>query len=70
MDNGLLLCPHHDKLFDAGFITFADDGKIMISNQIDMANQIKLNVVSDMHIEVTDRMVEFLQYHRNNKFKA
>ena len=69
VDNGLLLCPHHDKLFDAGYISFDDDGKIMISEQLDVANQIKLNVISDMHINITDRMPDFLKYHRENKFK-
>ena len=31
-DNGFILCPNHDKAFDGGYITFADDGKIVISN--------------------------------------
>ena len=28
VDNGFLLCPNHDRLFDKGLITFSDDGKI------------------------------------------
>lgn len=68
-ENGLLLCPHHDKLFDAGYISFDDEGKILISSQLDMANRIKLNVVSDMHIRITNRMIEFIKYHRKNRFK-
>ena len=69
VDNGLLLCPYHDKLFDAGFISFSDDGMIMISNQIDVENRKKLKIESDMHIEVTGRMSDFLNYHRNKIFK-
>lgn len=68
-ENGLLLCLHHDKLFDAGYISFDDEGKILISSQLDMANRIKLNVVSDMHIRITNRMIEFIKYHRKNRFK-
>lgn len=32
--NGLLLAPHYDKLFDKGFISFADDGKLILSNKL------------------------------------
>lgn len=32
-NNGLLLCPNHDKLFDLGFISFDNNGKILISNK-------------------------------------
>jgi predicted restriction endonuclease len=28
VDNGFLMCPNHDKIFDKGYITFDDDGKI------------------------------------------
>ena len=31
LDNGLLLCPNHDKVFDQGFISFDDKGEILIS---------------------------------------
>ena len=29
--NGLLMCPNHDKLFDRGYISFDDTGRILIS---------------------------------------
>lgn len=29
--NGLMLAPHIDRLFDRGFISFADDGAILVS---------------------------------------
>ncbi len=34
LENGLLLCAGHDKLFDSGFISFDQNGKIMISNKV------------------------------------
>ncbi|MBY0244660.1 MAG: hypothetical protein K2Q03_04300 [Sphingobacteriaceae bacterium] len=34
-NNGLLLAPHIDKLFDAGFISFEQDGTILISPRLD-----------------------------------
>lgn len=33
--NGLLLAPHVDHLFDRGFISFADDGRLLVSPQLD-----------------------------------
>ncbi|WP_232240190.1 HNH endonuclease [Bacillus tropicus] len=35
INNGLLLCPNHDALFDKGYISFGDDGRILISNSLD-----------------------------------
>ena len=40
IENGLLLCPNHDKLFDSGLISFDSKGKIMISSKLDKNNQI------------------------------
>ena len=34
-NNGLLLAPHVDHLFDKGYISFADDGKILLSGALD-----------------------------------
>ncbi|MBO7381377.1 MAG: HNH endonuclease, partial [Neisseriaceae bacterium] len=31
INNGLLLCPTHDKLIDKGLITFSENGEIIIS---------------------------------------
>jgi len=35
--NGLLLAPHVDHLFDAGFISFEDDGTVLVSRHLDKA---------------------------------
>jgi HNH endonuclease len=32
--NGLLLAPHVEHLFDQGYISFADDGKLLVSQQL------------------------------------
>lgn len=32
-NNGLLLSPHVDKLFDKGYISFSDEGKILYANE-------------------------------------
>ena len=36
-DNGLLLAPHVDALFDKGLISFADDGSMLLSEKLESA---------------------------------
>ena len=71
--NGLLLAPNLDALFDDGFITFEDNGKIRISHEIS-SNDLKiLGVDSFMSIRKDKIQVEhkpFLSYHRKNIFLA
>lgn len=68
-NNGLLLCPNHDKLFDRGLISFNDDGTILISGQLSNTDQILMNVRSDMTIHVDVNMKKYLAFHRENCFK-
>lgn len=68
-NNGLLLCPNHDKLFDQGMITFDDDGNIMISDGLGKNDLCLLNISSDMRIDMNSQMQEFMKWHRNNIFK-
>ena len=67
-DNGFLMCPNHDRIFDKGYITFDDDGKIMISDRLTENDRVLLNVDSRMHIELTESNKKYLQFHRKNIF--
>ena len=69
VDNGLLLCPNHDKLFDNGFISFDEEGKIMISPKLDSDNQTSMNIHNSMRIEYKGKNKDFMKYHRENVFK-
>lgn len=64
VDNGFLLCPNHDCLFDKGLISFNDDGTIIISDKLDETNRLFMNVNTDMRIKVYEGNVPFLKYHR------
>lgn len=64
IENGLLLCPNHDKLFDGGWITFDCKGKIVISNNLLENERREMKISEDMCIEITDKNEEYLQYHR------
>lgn len=67
-DNGFLLCPNHDKLFDKGYISFNDDGSILISNKIDNENKRLLNISQEIKITLNENNKKYLKYHRHNIF--
>jgi predicted restriction endonuclease len=39
-NNGLLIAPHIDHLFDKGFISFEDDGSVMTSKSLTQSVQV------------------------------
>ncbi len=69
VDNGFLMCPNHDKLFDKGYITFDDNDKIIISDKLIENDKELLNVDSRKHIELTEDNKKYLKFHRENVFK-
>lgn len=44
VNNGLLLCPNHDKLFDRGYISFDNGGHIVISDELSKNCAISMNI--------------------------
>ena len=68
VDNGFLMCPNHDRIFDKGYITFDDDGKIIISDRLTENDRVYLNVDSTMHIELTESNKKYLKFHREKVF--
>ncbi len=68
VNNGLLLCPNHDKLFDNGYITFDDNGGIIISDDLDKNDQIFMNVNEKMAIDLYEDSKAYMKYNRENVF--
>ena len=66
--NGLLLIPNLDKLFDKGYISFDNDGKILISPQL--KDLTSLGVTQNMKIKMKLEHEKYLKYHKNNVFKT
>lgn len=63
-NNGILLSPLYDALFDKHLISFGDDGRIIISEKI--ADEINiLQIDQQAEIAVNDEMKPFLERHRN-----
>lgn len=67
--NGLLLCKNHDGLYDKGYITFNDEGNIIISNKLTEKNIEKLGLNKDIKIELELQHKKYLAYHRENIFE-
>lgn len=65
--NGLLLIPNLDKLFDRGYISFDDGGKILISKFL--KDYSSLGVNKDMKINVEEKHKKYLSFHREKVFK-
>lgn len=71
-NNGLLLCRNHDYLFDQGYISFDDDGSLMISDELTTrqtldAYHVHTNIKLDARY-LTDSRRKFLAYHRSHTF--
>lgn len=68
IENGFLLCPNHDKLFDSALISFDNDGKIIISDKLSEEDREAFGVNENMVIELTEDNKKHLAYHREEKF--
>ncbi|MEP0391677.1 MAG: HNH endonuclease [Erythrobacter sp.] len=62
--NGLLLSPHVDKLFDSGFIGFADDGSVIRSDELPAAVWESWRLAMTAVKPFNEKQREFLAYHR------
>ena len=64
-NNGLLLSPHVDKLFDLGFISFSDSGDVLCRSQ-EVKDLMKIwNLDPDKNVgPFNSRQKEYLAYHR------
>lgn len=67
-DNGLLLCPNHDALFDKGYISFDDTGKILISLSIDSNLKLFLNINEQIQLHMNESQKKYMKWHRENLF--
>ena len=59
----------NNSLFDGGWITFDDDGRIEICKDISDTDKVFLNIRPDMKIEVREKNKQYLKYHREEIFK-
>lgn len=69
--NGFLMAPHIDKLFDAGWISFSDNGDILVaSNEVTvLAEQWSIDLYTNAG-PFSSTQKQYLAHHRQNVFKA
>ena len=69
--NGLLLAPHLDAGFDAGFITIAEDGTVLPSNLLPPDARSALGLDQSLKVHGLHRAHErYLPWHRANVFRT
>ena len=69
-NNGLLLSPHIDHLFDRGYISFKTNGSLLVSPQISIDILEAWNIDPVLTVDVfSPEQSVYLQYHNDNVFK-
>lgn len=70
-NNGLMLSPHIDKLFDRGIITFSPGGKLISSKSLSTEVQQRWNVVPGQEVgRFTGLQGLYLEYHHDVVFEG
>jgi len=68
-ENGLMLTPSIDHLFDRGFISFEDSGKLIVSPVADTKSLLRMGIDCSrpVHVgEFSSGQRRYLDYHRNS----
>ena len=67
--NGLLLTPTFDHLFDKGYISFSDDGAILISDRLPNEVRCSLGLAQAVNAKtLTEAHEKYLAFHRKGVF--
>lgn len=64
-NNGIMLAPHVDALFDKGYISFKIDGDVIIlnNNVIECINKLKLDL--NVRVKLTPQSDMYMKWHRS-----
>ena len=69
VENGILLSPNVDSLFDKHLISFQDTGEMIISSKLSIKDLEKLGVSIESNIPISEGMKKYLEKHRTRLFK-
>lgn len=70
-NNGILLSRNIDSLFDLGYITFEDDGKIRFANSVKIKSEV-IDFIANYSLDnrfINSKRIEYLKYHRSEVFE-
>jgi len=69
-NNGLMLAPHIDFLFDRGLISFEDDGTLIVSTQIEDGTLESWGIPAEVNVGAfSSEQSVYLKFHRENELK-
>ena len=64
-NNGLLLSPHIDRLFDRGFISFHDNGELIISNELPLKTINAWSLQENITVKkLSSEQIIYMDYHK------
>lgn len=66
--NGITMTPTYHILFDLGFISFENNGKLIVSPFLSNVTKKRLNLRDGEHFRLQTGSEKYLEYHRNNVF--
>ncbi|MBR4920658.1 MAG: HNH endonuclease [Prevotella sp.] len=72
-NNGFILSPLYDKLFDRGYITFSNDKRVSISNWLSRQVKERIGIKENQlfqFLPMNDSRASYLEYHRCTVFKG
>ena len=72
-NNGFILSPLYDKLFDRGYITFSVDKRVSISNWLSRQVKDRIGIKENQlfqFLPINDARASYLDYHRSTVFKC
>jgi putative restriction endonuclease len=70
-NNGLFLSPHVDRLFDSGFISFTEKGRMLVSPSLDLDVLPKWGIdPKESFGRFNEEQAYFLDFHQQEKFQA
>lgn len=72
-NNGFILSPLYDKLFDRGYITFSDDKRVSISNWLSRQVKDRIGIKENQlfqFLPINESRANYLKYHRSTVFKG
>jgi hypothetical protein len=68
VNNGLLLCPNHDSLFDKGFISFDEGGRLLIADDLSDTIRTFMNIDSKYRLKINENKRRYISWHLHNQF--
>lgn len=68
--NGLLLTANLDALFDRGYITFSDSGRMLVTKKLGRQALIDFGLPIQLRRPLSERQRHYMKFHRDQQFQS